>query len=153
MKVVLGNICPKRFTSVKRLNLMQTAGQNPITWLQRLLAAHSLRKDGYEHLLSEKPDFEEKYKKRPQESERQAAQLLEELAAYGDAAQSEATQDKDYRRIWASIKENQSSTEEINKSESLLIQLYDEALADAQLPESLRDLLETQRRELASIKS
>ena len=128
---------------------MQTSGQNPITWLQRLLAAHSVRKDGYEQLLSEKPDSEEKYRERLRESERQAAQLVEELSAYGDAAQSEATQDNEYRRIWAKIKGNQSDTKEINQSESLLIQLYDEAHAEPELPESLRSLLETQRQQLA----
>ncbi len=136
---------------------MQTQVTNPVATIQQLMAAHATRADGYEKLENETADttLKSNFTGKASASRRCNEELLKELAQFGDAAQSEVNRDNDHQRVWKEIAAGMEinpgkSTSLAVKEESALLALYGQALEDANgLPESLRELLEQQKKMLS----
>ncbi len=124
---------------------MATQAVTPITTIQELLAAHAVRIEGYGHLRT-RTDQNTEVDQAVQTSQTHVAQLMEELAAYGDAAQSEVNRDTPLHKRWSEVAaQEQVDMSKIVEADQALTDQYRQVLENStDLPESLRELLEQQ---------
>ncbi len=132
---------------------MATQAATPITTIQELIAAHTARIEGYEQLKTHGQDHGNQFDENIQESQSYVAQLMEELAAYGDAAQSEVNRDTPLHKRWSELSVAPARVDpvQIADAEKALVEKYRTILRDtADLPESLEKLLQKQMTALAN---
>jgi hypothetical protein len=132
---------------------MATQAATPITTIQELLAAHAARMEGYEQLKSRNPANGQQYDRNIQESQGYVSQLMEELAAYGDATHSEVNRDTPLHKRWSAMTASENSIDQVQlaDAEEALLEKYRQTLREtADLPESLEKLLQKQLTALAN---
>jgi hypothetical protein len=135
------------------MNPMETiATPNAIAVLQKLISLHTQRLDGYEKSAKNHPQAF--FSRLAEQSREFNAQLMEELALYGDASQSQVTESL-FDRVWTESLEElqapdaQTASQACRDVEEAVIETYEDALADTpDMPDSLRVLLDKQLSEL-----
>jgi|GEM_PF-4178984 len=121
-----------------------------ITLLQELLGAHATRIAGYKHLNEQSPASDkEQFTQRIEQSNQYVAQLMEELAAYGDASQSEVNHNTPLNKQWTAMNDEAADKKALANAEKALIDQYQQGLEEVtHMPDSLREILEKQQNTL-----
>jgi hypothetical protein len=128
----------------------------PVVLVQKLIAAHTTRKEAIEKISQRaQPDLQNKLKHALLESDKCTEKLLSELSEYGDAVQSEVDRTDEYQTFWSKETSNIDKMDDaallqtFQKSEQCLINLYQQIIdTNADLPTSLNDLIISQLNEL-----
>ncbi len=134
---------------------METQNKTALDIIQELIAIHTTRKDVVEK-LSAKQEQKDQSVLMPakEQSDRFTTELLTELSTFGDAVQDSSDRDNEYQQIWKNELNNIDSMQPqdaaviFDKLENALKHIYDTVMETKELPDSLVEVLSSQKEEL-----